>query len=129
MHLGHCGSSWPSGSLAPPVALETLGNWYWIVDEIEQADCRPRLVHAGKAKLMLGMVNKTDKLDARELNKLQRIGTLPKVWIPPGKLQDRRKLTHTRMTLFSRMKAIKPSRWMGDLNFTGSLRRGVRGGV
>ena len=72
---------WESGS---PVAVETVGNWYWIVDEIEQAGCRPRLVHAGKAKLMLGMVNKTDKLDARGLNKLQRIGTLPVVWIPPA---------------------------------------------
>ena len=23
-----------------PVALETIGNWYWIVDEIEQAQVR-----------------------------------------------------------------------------------------
>src|SRR5213593_3718052 len=29
-----------------PVALETIGNWYWIVDEIEAAGCVPRLVHA-----------------------------------------------------------------------------------
>ncbi len=64
-------------------AVETTGNWYWIVDEIEGAGCRPRLVHARKAKLMLGMINKTDKLDARGLNRLQRAGTLPAVWIPP----------------------------------------------
>ena len=38
-----------------PVAVETVGNWYWIVEEIEQAGCVPRLVHAAKAKLMLGM--------------------------------------------------------------------------
>ena len=50
-----------------PVALETTGNWYWIVDEIEAAGCRPKLVHARKAKLMMGMTNKTDKLDARGL--------------------------------------------------------------
>lgn len=74
------------------VAVETVGNWYWIVNEIEQAGCRPRLVHAGKAKLMLGVVNKTDKLDARGLNKLQRAGTLPTVWIPPGELRDKRTL-------------------------------------
>lgn len=41
-----------------PVAIETVGNWYWIVDEIEAAGCVPKLVHARKAKLMLGMVNK-----------------------------------------------------------------------
>lgn len=62
-----------------PVAVETIGNWYWIVDEIEAAGFVPRLVHARKAKLMMGMINKTDKLDARGLNRLQRTGTLPTV--------------------------------------------------
>jgi hypothetical protein len=38
-----CSSSSSSGS---PVALETVGNWYWIVDEIERAGCIPKLVHA-----------------------------------------------------------------------------------
>src|SRR2546427_12303884 len=50
-----------------PVAVETVGNWYWIVDEIEAAGCVPRLVHARKAKLMMGEINKTDKLDVRGL--------------------------------------------------------------
>ena len=71
----------PDGS---PVAIETIGNWYWIVDEIESAQMEPRLVDARKAKMMLCFSNKTDKLDARGLNKLQRAGTLPIVWIPPG---------------------------------------------
>lgn len=98
--LAGCGS----GS---PVAVETVGNWYWIVDEIEQAGCTPRLVHAGKAKLMLGMVNKTDKLDARGLNKLQRAGTLPTVWIPPGELRDKRELPRTRMVLVRQRTQLK----------------------
>jgi len=79
------------------VAVETIGNWYWIVDEIEQAQMLPRLVHARKAKLMLGSINKTDKLDVRGLNKLQRTGTLPTVWIPPSDLRDKRELPRTRM--------------------------------
>ena len=90
-----------------PVAVETVGNWYWIVDEIEKAGFRPKLVHAGKAKLMLGMVNKTDKLDARGLNRLQRAGTLPVVWIPPGELRDKRELTRTRMVLVSQRTQLK----------------------
>ena len=61
------------------VALETVGNWCWIVDEIERAGMRPVLVHAGKAKLMMGCINKTDKLDAKGLNMLQRVGRLPTV--------------------------------------------------
>lgn len=82
-----------------PVAIETVGNWYWIVDEIEAAGMAPQLVHARKAKLMMGMLNKTDRLDARGLNRLQRNGTLPTVWIPPAELRDQRDLPRTRMVL------------------------------
>ncbi|MFQ5668512.1 MAG: IS110 family transposase [Candidatus Binatia bacterium] len=90
-----------------PVAVETTGNWYWIVDEIEAAGCIPQLVHARKAKLMMGMINKTDKLDARGLNRLQRTGTLPTVWIPPGDLRDRRDLPRTRMVLVRQRTQLK----------------------
>jgi transposase len=82
-----------------PVAIETVGNWYWIVDEIEQAKMRPQLVHARKAKLMMAMVNKSDRLDCAGMNKLQRTGTLPTVWIPPGELRHIRELTRTRTVL------------------------------
>jgi transposase len=90
-----------------PVAVETMGSWYWIVDEIEAAGCVPRLVHARKAKLMMGMINKTDKLDARGLNRLQRTGTLPTVWIPPGELRDQRDLPRTRMVLVRQRTQLK----------------------
>jgi transposase len=90
-----------------PVAVETIGNWYWIVDEIEAAGCLPRLVHARKAKLMMGEINKTDKLDARGLNRLQRTGTLPTVWIPPGELRDQRDLPRTRMVFVRQRTQLK----------------------
>jgi transposase len=82
-----------------PGAVETIGNWYWIVDEIEAAGCVTKLVHARKAKLMMGEINKTDRLDVRGLNRLQRNGTLPTVWIPPGEVRDQRDLPRTRMVL------------------------------
>jgi transposase len=82
-----------------PVALEATGNWYWIVDEIEQAGLEPKLVHPRKAKLMMGMINKTDKLDVHGLNRLQRNGTLPTVWIPPRELRDQREITRARMVM------------------------------
>jgi transposase len=56
-----------------PVALESVGNWYWIADEIEAAGCLPLLTHAAKAKVMMGNVNKTDKLDAMALSKLRTV--------------------------------------------------------
>ena len=90
-----------------PVAIETIGNWYWIVDEIERAGKVPRLVHARKAKLMLGCVNKTDKLDVRGLNRLQRSGTLPTVWIPPAGLRDQRELPRARMVFAAMRTRLK----------------------
>jgi transposase len=86
-----------------PVAIETIGSWYWIVDEIEAAGMLPQLVHARKAKVMMGMINKTDKLDARGMNRLQQNGTLPIVWIPPAELRDQRDLARTRM-MFSNLR-------------------------
>jgi len=80
-----------------PVAVETIGNWYWIVDEIEEAGMIPRLVNAGLAKKRMGLTHKSDRLDARGLNTLQRNKTLPEVWIPSKQLRDLRELTRTRM--------------------------------
>jgi len=52
---------------------------------------------------MIGNVNKSDKLDAKGLNMLQRTGTLPTVWIPPSGVRDARELPRTRM-VFSRQR-------------------------
>jgi len=89
------------------VAVEALGSWYWMVEEIEAAGCRPRLVHPRKAKLMMGMINKTDQLDVHGLNQLQRNGTLPAVWIPPRGLRELRELTRTRMVLSQQRTRLK----------------------
>ena len=51
-------ASVPQGT---PVALESVGNWYWIADEIEACGCQPLLTNPAKAKLLMGHVNKTDK--------------------------------------------------------------------
>jgi transposase len=81
------------------VAVETVGNWYWVVDEIEAAGFTPLLVNARKAKHRMDNGNKTDALDNRGINLLQRCGTLPTVWIPPAEVRDQRELPRTRMVL------------------------------
>ena len=81
------------------IAVETTGNWYWLIDEMEKAGHIPSLVHAAKAKLMMGQINKTDRLDAQGLAILARNGTLPEVWIPPGELRDQRELPRMRMAM------------------------------
>jgi len=94
----------PPGSV---VALETIGNWYWMVSEIESAGLVPKLAHAGKAKLMAGHINKTDKLDAEGLARLEYNGTLPTVWIPPAELRDQRELTRSRMSIVGMRTKLK----------------------
>ncbi len=94
----------PPGS---PIALETSGHWYWMVEAMEQAGHQPILVHARKAKLLMGLVNKTDKLDAKGLATLLRNGTVPAVWIPPGRLRDQRELPRLRMTFVRVRTALK----------------------
>jgi transposase len=81
------------------IAVETVGNWYWMVDEMEKAGHIPLLTNAGKAKAMMGQINKTDKLNAKGLALLLRNGTLPSIWIPPGELRDQRELSRMRMSL------------------------------
>jgi transposase len=95
---------WSEGS---SVALETVGNWYWVVDEIEAGGGKPQLVNARLAKLMMGMVNKSDKLDAQGMNRLQRSGTLPTVWIPSSSVRDARELPRTRMVLGQQRRQLK----------------------
>ena len=43
-------TQFPKGT---PVALETVGNWYWIVDEIETSGYVPLLTHAVKDRKLL----------------------------------------------------------------------------
>ena len=90
-----------------PVALESVGNWYWIADEIEAVGCLPLLTNPAKAKLMMGHVNKTDKLDANGLATLLRVGSLPTVWLPPAALRDQRELPRTRMAFTALRTSIK----------------------
>jgi transposase len=86
----------PAGSR---IAIESVGNWYWMIEEMEKAGHRPVLVNAGKAKLMMGNINKTDKLDAKGLAQLDLNKSLPAVWIPPAELRDQRELSRMRMAM------------------------------
>lgn len=105
------------------VAVEAMGNWYWIVEEIEQAGLQPLLVHPRKAKLMMGLINKTDKLDVHGLNRLQRNQSLPTVWIPPAELRALRELTRTRL-VFGRQRTRLKNRLTATLTKHGRHLRG-----
>jgi transposase len=82
-----------------PVAVETTGHWYWLLDAIEGAGLEPHLAHALAAKRMMVHPNKTDKLDAKGLATLLLNGTLPEVWVPSGDLRDVRGLMRSRLAV------------------------------
>lgn len=65
------------------------------------------MVNARLAKLMMGMVNKSDKLDCKGMNRLQRSGTLLTVWIPSSAVRDARELPRTRMVLSRQRTQLK----------------------
>ncbi len=89
-------SNLPAGS---PVALESSGNWYWLVRAMEEAGLEARLAHALEVKKRMPGRNKTDGLDAKGLALLLRNDALPEVWIPPAKLLDLRDLMRTRLSV------------------------------
>jgi transposase len=76
------------------IAVEATGHWYWIIDEMEQAEHRPHLANPHESKKLMGKPNKHDALDAGGLGILLHNGTLPEAWIPPGELRDVRELCH-----------------------------------
>lgn len=122
-HRGKIAAYLADMEVGTTVAVEATGNWYWIVDEIEAAGGIPALVHPRKAKVMLGCINKTDKLDADGMNRLQRVGTLPTVWIAPGAVRDLRELPRTRMFLTRERTRLK-NRIQANLNKYGLAVKG-----
>src|SRR3990172_1788673 len=72
------------------------------------------MAHAARAKMMMGNVHKTDKLDADGLATLLHNGTLPSIWIAPGSLRDERELPRTRMA-FSKMRTALKNRMHSTL--------------
>jgi transposase len=96
--------SLPAGSA---VAIESTGNWYWLVRAMEEAGLDPHLAHALEVKKRLSGRNKTDHLDAKGLALLLRTGALPEVWIPPAKLLDLRDLMRTRLSVRQQGSALK----------------------
>lgn len=102
--------SLPEGT---PIAVETCGHWFWMVDRIEAMGHQPRLVNAQRASQMMGHVDKTDSLDAQGLAVLQQTGTLPEVWIPEGEQRDRRELLRLRLKMVQ-----SKTRWKNRIQAT-----------
>jgi transposase len=89
------------------VAVEAGGSWYWFVDALEEAGLKPHLVNPLEARKQMPGRMKTDRLDARGLATLLRVGTLPEVWIPTAQMRDLRGLLRTRLAMRRQASLIK----------------------
>ncbi len=65
------------------VAVESTFNWYWLVDGLQEAGFKPKLVNTLAVKQYEGLKHSDDVHDAFWLAHLMRLGILPEGYIYP----------------------------------------------
>lgn len=88
--------------LFPPdsrVTVEATGNWYWLVDLLQQLQMDVALANPLQTKVIAHARVKNDKVDARMLNHLRRTNLLPTCWIPTPADRNQRDSLRVRLRL------------------------------
>ena len=65
------------------------------------------MANRAKAKVMMGNIHMTDKLDGAGLASLEHLGSLPTVWIAPRETRDEREVPRTCMAFTKPRAALK----------------------
>jgi transposase len=91
------------------VAVEATYGWYWAVDALSQAGFVVTLAHPRGITSMQNRRAKTDRLDAKELADLLRIGRLASAWIAPPQVRELRELVRYRHKLVHMRAGVKAS--------------------
>jgi hypothetical protein len=81
------------------VVLEATWGWYWAADVITEAGGRVHLAHPLGIAGFENRRVKNDRVDARLLADLLRMGRLPESWIPPEGVRHQRELVRYRRKL------------------------------
>jgi transposase len=90
------------------VAIEATYGWYWAVDALRAAGFEVHLAHPYGLKAMRKRRRiKTDRVDAFELARLLRLGSLPEAYIAPPELRELRELVRHRQQLVKTSTATK----------------------
>jgi transposase len=79
--------------------IEADRNWMWLVDRLEENNCKVVLAHPLRLKAIYSGKNKTDKIDALKLANLLRGNLIPESYIMPKGYRDNRELIRTRQDL------------------------------
>jgi transposase len=92
---------------APEVALEATYGWYWAADLLSECGARVHLAHPLAMKAFEIRRVKNDRLDARLLAELLRMGRLPEAWIAPPATREQRELVRYRHKLVELRSGLK----------------------
>jgi len=84
---------------APEMVLEATWGWCWAAGVITEAGGRVHLAHPLGIKGFENRRVKTDRVDARLLADLLRMGRLPEAWIAPESIRHQRELVRYRRKL------------------------------
>jgi transposase len=79
--------------------VEPMDGWGWLSDYLESCGHEVHLANPYKVKLIAESRVKTDKVDARILAQLMRLGYLPESYVAGRELRDRRSFLRYRMRL------------------------------
>jgi len=88
-------------------SLETTGNWYWLVDLLEQEGVQVQLCNNVETRRLLKARAKNDRLDAIALAELSAQGLLPCVYVPPAQMRDARERHRYRIRLVGMRSVVK----------------------
>jgi transposase len=91
----------------PEVAIEATVGWYWAVDVLEELGARVHLAHPLGIKAFENRRVKNDRVDARLLADLLRMGRLPEAWIAPRPIRELRELVRYRHKLVDDRSGLK----------------------
>lgn len=101
------------GSFDEPVqaVVESTSNWYWLADWCKQHNIPLTLAHAKMTKAISYAKVKTDKVDAKTLADLLRVGLIPEAHKVMGAQRDLRELTRGRLRMVQRRERLQSSVW------------------
>jgi transposase len=95
------------GRLVAGVAIESCCGAAKLAEELKHRGWDVELAHAGICSRMKQNPDKSDFSDAHLLADLERVGYLPRVWLPPMPVRDLRRLTRHRQQLVDERRRIK----------------------
>jgi hypothetical protein len=82
--------------------VECLGSWYWVRDLLVPQGIDLRLGHAKYLKAISYAKVKTDRVDARMLAQLLRVGLIPEAHMVSAEHREVRDLLRARLKLVTR---------------------------